>query len=251
MKTNGISRHLGSFIVIAVMLITAPATISFAGRVFGWDGAWSILRSVLLIFTTEIALIAWHEISKRLARGERQHSIATAMTVVTIIGVIGMAGTELLLEFGEANLTTALSATSLGMAGLILLVLLFGLNLAAGVAFQHADPDLMERRSQERVAAKQSSARLMVQDAVADAIHSQVTDRKQELIAPQVDAIMKALMTEQKLMAARAINELRAIGGAIVDGESRPAVPSPTTAMGKDVEPGPDSAGEGGARPLA
>jgi hypothetical protein len=231
MKTNGIARHLGSFIVIAVMLITAPATISFAGRIFGWSGAWSILRSVLLIFTTEIALIAWHEISKRLARGERQHSIATAMTVVTIIGVIGMAGTELLLEFGEANLTSALSATSLGMGGLILLVVLFGLNLAAGVAFQHADPDLMERRSQEKVAAKQSSARLMVQDAVADEIHSRVTERKQELITPQVNAIMDALMTEQKLLAARAVNELRAIGGAIFDGETRKVM---TTKMAKD-----------------
>ncbi len=228
MKTNGISRHLGSFIVIAVMLITAPATISFAGRVFGWAGAWSILRSVLLIFTTEIALIAWHEISKRLARGERQHSIATAMTIVTVIGVIGMAATELLIEFGEANLTATMSAGALGMAGLILLVTLFGLNLAAGIAFQHADPDLMERRAVEKVSAKQAAARLMVQDAVADQIHAQVNERKQELITPQVNAIMDALMTEQRLLAARAIQELKHIGAQIVDGESRPA---PTAQM--------------------
>lgn len=243
MKTNGISRHLGSFIVIAVMLITAPATISFAGRVFGWSGAWAILRSVLLIFTTEIALIAWHEISKRLARGERQHSIATAMTIVTVIGVIGMAATELLLEFSEANLTATMSAGALGMAGLILLVTLFGLNLAAGIAFQHADPDLQERRAAEKVAAKQTSARLMVQDAVADRIHEQVNARKEELITPQVNAIMDSIMTEQHLLAGRAIQELKRIGAQIVDGESRPA---PTVKMAKDD----DGAGEA-ARPLA
>lgn len=237
MKTNGISRHLGSFIVIAVMLITAPATISFAGRVFGWSGAWSILRSVLLIFTTEIALIAWHEISKRLARGERQHSIATAMTIVTVVGVIGMAGTELLLEFSEANLTAQMSAATLGMVGLVLLVVLFGLNLAAGIAFQHADPDLMERRSLEKVAAKQASARLMVQDAVADEIHARVTERKQELIAPQVGAIMDAMMTEQKLLAARAVSELRTIAGAFVEPSRSPA---PTATFSKDD----DGAGE-------
>lgn len=237
MKTNGISRHLGSFIVLAVMLITAPATISFAGRVFGWDGAWAILRSALLIFTTEIALIAWHEMSKRLARGERQHSIASAMTIVTIIGVIGMAGTELLLEFGEANLTVQISESMLGMVGLVLLVVLFGLNLAAGVAFQHADPDLMERRAQERVAAKQAAARLMVSDAVADRIHEQVNARKEELITPQVSAIMDGLMTEQRLLAARAVQELRNVAGEIIEGKSRPA-PAPTTAMGKDADSG-------------
>lgn len=246
MKTNGISRHLGSFIVLAVMLITAPATISFAGRVFGWDGVWALLRSALLIFTTEVALIAWHEMSKRLARGERQHSIATAMTIVTVMGVIGMAGTELLLEFGEKQLAAAVSPQSLGMAGLVLLVVLFGLNLAAGIAFQHADPDLMERRAQERVAAKQSAARLMVSDAVADRIHEQVNARKEELITPQVSAIMDAMMTEQKLLAARAVQELRNVAGKIIDGESRP-VPQASTAMGKDADSG---AGEVEQRPL-
>jgi len=253
MKTNGISRHLGSFIVLAVMLITAPATISFAGRVFGWADAWSILRSALLIFTTEIALIAWHEISKRLARGERQHSIASLMVVVTVIGVIGMAGTELLIEFSKANLAVQMSESMLGMVGLVLLVVLFGLNLAAGIAFQHSDPDLMERRAQERVTAKQASARLMVQDAVADEIHARVNERKQELITPQVNAIMDSLMTEQHLLAGRAIQELRRIKSEIIDGVSRPADPQPAAAMGKDVEGGAGEvvdASRGGATPL-
>lgn len=240
MKTEGISKHLGSFIVLAVMAITAPATISFAGRVFGWDGVWALLRSALLIFTTEVALIAWHEMSKRLARGERQHSIASAMTIVTVIGVIGMAGTELLLEFGEKQLAAAVSPQALGMAGLVLLVVLFGLNLSAGIAFQHADPDLMERRAQERVAAKQASARLMVSDAVADRIHQQVTDRKEELITPQVDAIMSGLMTEQRLLAARAVKELRNVASDIVDGVSRPA-PAATTGFAADGAEVPSS----------
>lgn len=83
----------------------------------------------------------------------------------------------------------------------------------------------------------------MVQDAVADRIHEQVNARKEELITPQVNAIMDSIMTEQHLLAGRAIQELKRIGAQIVDGESRPA---PTVKMAKDD----DGAGEA-SPPLA
>jgi hypothetical protein len=236
MKTTTISKHLGSFIVIGVMLITAPATIAFAGRIFGWADIWGAMRSVLLIFLTEIAALTWHRISKGLARGETQHSIAAAMTWVSLAGVVIMAGVEIGLEFAArmSGLNDGLIGT-LSIVGLAVLVILMGLNLSAGIAFQNADPDHTQRRNEEKL----NEAAQAVQDELSaktvEAVRQRMYERKDELMNPRINAILSAMMDKQHLLAKMDAKRLLADieGPNVIEGTATPAM-----SFGKDAEEG-------------
>ena len=217
------------------MLITAPSTIAFAGRIFGWADIWGAMRSVLLIFLTEIALLTWHRISKSLARGETQHSIASAMTWISLLGVVIMAGVEIGLEFASRsmNVSDGLAGT-LSAVGLGVLILLLGLNLAAGIAFQNADPDHIQRRNEEKLQEAAQSVQDELSAKTVEAVRRQMYEKKEELMRPRVDAILTAMMDKQHLLAALDAKRLLAdtdtkLG--IVDGTARPVMQ-----MAKDAE---------------
>ncbi|NJM39603.1 MAG: hypothetical protein HC853_01935 [Anaerolineae bacterium] len=193
--------------------------------------------STLLIFLTEIAALTWHRISKSLARGETQHSIASAMTWVSLGGVVIMAGVEIGLEFAAkgASLDDNLVST-LSIVGLVVLIALMGANLTAGIAFQNADPDHVQRRNEEKLDEAAQSVQNELNEKTVEAVRRQMYERKDELMNPRINAILGAMMDKQHLLAKMDARRLLAdtngqVG--IVDGTARP-VGQPAMRFAKD-----------------
>jgi hypothetical protein len=166
--SNTQKKSLGRFAPVAVMLavlaVTAPATIAFAGRIFP-D---SILRQIALIVVTEFAFIAWHITANGHARGDRQHSVSELMTWVSLAGVVIMAGVEIAIEFSQAKLIA--ESNIFGMVGLVVLIGLMGAHPAAAVYYAHSDPERLMRAASERADAQIAEAILEATEAEADKI---------------------------------------------------------------------------------
>ncbi len=184
MNTTKQRKSLGRFAPVAVMLavlaVTAPATITFAGRVF----ADSILRQIALIVVTEFAFMLWHLTANGHARGERQHSVSQLMTWVSLAGVVIMAGVEIGIEFSGAGLIA--KSPIFGTVGLVVLIGLMAAHLAAAVYYQHSDPDRLMREATERADAQIAEAVLEATANEAQAIAGEIAAQRARAFAERV-----------------------------------------------------------------
>ena len=180
--SNTQKKSLGRFAPVAVMLavlaVTAPATIAFAGRIFP-D---SIIRQIALIVVTEFAFMAWHLTANGHARGDRQHSVSELMTWVSLGGVVLMAGVEIAIEFSKAKLIA--ESNIFGMVGLVVLIGLMAAHLSAAVYYAHSDPDRLMRAAAERADALIAETILEATEAEAQNIAGEIAAFQQAAANP-------------------------------------------------------------------
>jgi hypothetical protein len=179
----GLSAYFVPGLMVAIMLITLPATIAFAQRVFPAN----MIRQITLVGATEVAFMCWHLAALKAARGDRQHNVAQFMTWLSLFGAVAMAISEIAFEYVDAGIMTKLDW--LAPVSLIVLAILIAAHLGAGVLFASWNPTNVQRRADDRAQAAidAETARLLEDQApkVASLIASQRVAAQLDLMRAQ------------------------------------------------------------------
>jgi hypothetical protein len=221
-NTNtGISRFFVPALMVGVMAVTLPATVAFAQRVFPGN----LIRQITLVGLTEAAFIAWHAATLFAARGDKQHSVAHAMTWVSLFGAAAMAAAEIAFEYSDASLMAR--PEWLAPVSLLVLTLLIVAHLSAGVMFANWAPQNVKRRSEDR-------AQAAIDEAVAEQLEQQAPKIAAHVAQQRVAAQLDLIRAQHSVAASADDNATRVL---------RKALPElPPVVMAKDGDAAADGA---------
>jgi len=221
-NNSGPSRFFVPAIMVGIMLVTAPATIAFAQRIFPEN----LLRQLTLVTLTEVAFILWHAAALFAARGDRQHAVAQSMTWVSLFGATAMAVSEIAFEYADAQIMDRLDW--LGPVSLLVLGVLFISHLAAVVMFQQWAPQNVKRRSEDRATAA-------IEQAVAEQLETAAPKIAAQIAAERVRAQIELMRAQHSIAASADDNATRVLRKAL------PELPPVVMAKDADAEGGPAS----------
>ncbi len=239
MKNNkpGVSAYFVPGLMVAIMLITLPATVAFAQRVFTAN----LIRQISLVGATELAFVLWHAATLFAARGDRQHSVGQAMTWISLFGAVTMATAEIAFEYVDAGIMSRLDW--LGPVSLIVLAILIASHLGAGVLFASWNPDNVQRRADDRAQAAISAETARLLEEQAPKVASLIASQR---VAAQLD-----LLRAQHSVAAQADDSATQLLRRSLPQMLQPTAPDARPALKLAKNADDTGAGQGDQRPLA